>query len=173
MVHIIIGQRDRFKSRIQELETQAAKFGKQLESKVTEIESLRADNIKLYEKIKYLESYGDFSKSNKRGGSFDIEAFDGELDVRYKKLYEDTVNPFTLFNKKEKDKQYNKLNAADRMTLTTGRFFLSNPVSRTFLFFYTIALHVLVLFTLYRLSTESQAVCISPTLDVIATNILK
>jgi len=122
-------------------------------------------------KIKYLESYGDFSKSNKRG-SIDIEAFEGELDVRYKKLYEDTVNPFTLFNKKEKDKQYNKLNAADRMTLTTGRFFLSNPVSRTFLFFYTIALHVLVMFTLYRLSTESQAVCISPTLDI-ATNILK
>ncbi len=62
-----------------------------------EIESLRADNVKLYEKMRYLQSYSQV----RRGESKDVETgADGACEMKYKKIYEDNMNPFVLFNRK-------------------------------------------------------------------------
>ncbi len=47
----------------------------------------------------------------------DIEAIGGDLDNKYKSLYEESVNPFNIFNRKEKDARYAQQNAADKATL--------------------------------------------------------
>jgi len=115
------------------------------------LESLRADNIKLYEKIKYLQSYGILNKSRT---TVDLESNKGEVDevdMKYSKLYEDSVNPFVIFNRKEKYQRYKELNAAEKVILNSGRFLLSTKFTRTFLFFYSVLLHVLVFLTLYKL----------------------
>lgn len=51
---------------------------------------MRSDNVKLFEKIKYLESYG----------SKELEGDEPTLENKYASLYEETVNPFTAFNRK-------------------------------------------------------------------------
>jgi hypothetical protein len=55
----------------------------------------------------------------------------------------------------EKQERYKGLNTAEKVTLHTGRFFLANKYSRTFIFFYALALHLLVFLTLYKLANTA------------------
>mmetsp|Transcript_14221 Transcript_14221/g.19818 ORF Transcript_14221/g.19818 Transcript_14221/m.19818 type:complete len:656 (-) Transcript_14221:1343-3310(-) len=148
MLQIVCNQRDRFKARIQDLEQENRDLQNRIDSLNTQIDTLRHDNIKLYEKTRYLQSYG--SLSNKH----DIEAnrTDTDLENKYSQLYEDTVNPFVIFNRKERYQRYKDLNAAEKVILSSGKFFLSTKFSRTFLFFYSLLLHLLVFLTLYKLA---------------------
>ncbi|GKU95029.1 hypothetical protein SLEP1_g8444 [Rubroshorea leprosula] len=55
----------------------------------------------------------------------------------------------------ERDQRYKELGFRDRITLSSGRFLLGNKYARTFAFFYTIGLHILVFTCLYRMSALS------------------
>ncbi|KAJ3590198.1 hypothetical protein NHX12_008152 [Muraenolepis orangiensis] len=57
LLSIISSQRERFRSRNQELETESRSMQQTMQALQGELDSLRADNIKLYEKIKFLQSY--------------------------------------------------------------------------------------------------------------------
>jgi len=153
MIQIVCNQRDRFKARISELEAENKQIRHKLETAESQLESLRADNISLFEKIRYLQSY---SAQNDRGKlrTSDIESANpsDELEARYSKLYEDTVNPFVIFNRKEKYRRYKELNTAEKVVLNGGQFLLSTKFTRTFLFFYSLSLHLLVFATVYRLA---------------------
>ncbi|KAN0040908.1 hypothetical protein ACTFIV_003444 [Dictyostelium citrinum] len=180
MLDIVIGQRDRFKAKIVELESDKSKLEKQLDSCRQELSSLKTDNIKLYEKIRFLQSYDKnkaggggankeiHSKRNNNGfeKSYDVErgldipssSHSGggggpETEEKYGKLYEESINPFLSFNKKEKYRRYREMNTAERVILNGSRFFLSNKYSRLFLFIYSVLLHLMVFLTLYRLAT--------------------
>ncbi|KAH9722630.1 protein CASP [Citrus sinensis] len=86
----------------------------------------------------------------------DLESgFTSDIESKYKKMYEDDINPFAAFSKKERDQRYKELGIRDRITLSSGRFLLGNKYARTFAFFYTILLHVLVFTCLYRMSALS------------------
>jgi homeobox protein cut-like len=87
----------------------------------------------------------------------DLESGTGaDVENKYKKIYEDDINPFTAFSKKEKDRRYKELGIRDKITLTSGRFFLGNKYARTFIFFYSIGLHLLVFASMYRFSLMSH-----------------
>eukprot|EP00698_Gefionella_okellyi_P020989 TRINITY_DN6685_c0_g2_i1.p1 TRINITY_DN6685_c0_g2~~TRINITY_DN6685_c0_g2_i1.p1 ORF type:complete len:642 (-),score=188.97 TRINITY_DN6685_c0_g2_i1:17-1942(-) len=149
MLDIVTGQRDRFKARIVELETQNRTLQQQLDTQVFELESVKSDNLKLYKKVRYLESY--------RAGSDDLSVVVQPNDIedvetRYRPIYEQQLDPFTRFNRQEKVQRVQKLGFSERMALTGGRFVLANKVTRSFAFFYAITLHVLVFITLYRLA---------------------
>ncbi len=58
MLQIVTNQRDRFKVRMNDLEAENKQFQHHLQSKDTELSAMKQDNIKLYEKIRYLQSYG-------------------------------------------------------------------------------------------------------------------
>jgi len=86
----------------------------------------------------------------------DVESgFSSDIESKYKKIYEDDINPFAAFSKKEKDRRYKELGIRDKITLTSGRFLLGNKYARTFIFFYSIGLHLLVFTSLYRMSALS------------------
>ncbi|CAN6555070.1 unnamed protein product [Malus baccata var. baccata] len=86
----------------------------------------------------------------------DLESgFSSDVESKYKKIYEDDINPFAAFSKKERDQRYKELGFRDRITLSSGRFLLGNKYARTFAFFYTIGLHILVFTCLYRMSALS------------------
>ncbi len=59
-------------------------------------------------------------------------------------------------HRQEQSRRYTNLTAAEKITLSSTRFCLSNRVARTFVFFYAIALHVLVFLTLYHFSAVSH-----------------
>ncbi|KAF8027459.1 hypothetical protein BT93_E0380 [Corymbia citriodora subsp. variegata] len=124
-----------------------------------ELEKTKADNVKLYGKIRYVQDY-NLEKVVSRGSkkhSEDLESgFSSDVESKYKKIYEDDINPFAAFSKKEKDQRYKELGFRDRITLSSGRFLLGNKYARTFAFFYTIGLHALVFICLYRMSALSH-----------------
>lgn len=63
-----------------------------------EIKTLQADSLKLYEKVRYLQSYRDDAASGAaRSGPFQtIVRVDEELG-KWQKGYEDSMNPFEAF----------------------------------------------------------------------------
>ncbi|XP_057695467.1 cut-like homeobox 1b isoform X5 [Corythoichthys intestinalis] len=138
LLSIISSQRERFRSRNQELEAESRSMQQTMQALQNELDSLRADNIKLYEKIKFLQSY-----AGRAGGNDDTV-------MRYSSQYEERLDPFTSFSKKERQRRYLSLSPWDKATLSLGRVILSNKTARTVAFFYTLFLHCLVFLVLYK-----------------------
>lgn len=64
----------------------------------TEIKSLQGDNLKLYEKLRYMQSYRDDSGPSQIGGRASANPFEGGDDLgKYRSRYEESMNPFTKF----------------------------------------------------------------------------
>uniref|UniRef100_A0A8C3G4L3 Protein CASP n=1 Tax=Cyclopterus lumpus TaxID=8103 RepID=A0A8C3G4L3_CYCLU len=123
LLSIISSQRERFRSRNQELEAENRSTQQTMQALQNELDSLRADNIKLYEKIKFLQSY-----PGRAGGSDDTV-------MRYSSQYEERLDPFASFSKRERQRRYLSLSPWDKATLS---------LVRTVAFFYTLFLHCLV-----------------------------
>ncbi|XP_007468954.1 PREDICTED: uncharacterized protein LOC103085762 [Lipotes vexillifer] len=88
LLSIISSQRERFRARNQELEAENRLAQHTIQALQSELDSLRADNIKLFEKIKFLQSY-----PGRGGGSDDTE-------LRYSTQYEERLDPFSSFSKR-------------------------------------------------------------------------
>ncbi|XP_051017216.1 protein CASP isoform X2 [Acomys russatus] len=140
LLSIISSQRERFRTRNQELEAESRMAQHTIQALQSELDSLRADNIKLFEKIKFLQSY-----PGRGGGSDDTE-------LRYSSQYEERLDPFSSFSKRERQRKYLGLSPWDKATLGMGRLILSNKMARTIGFFYTLFLHCLVFLVLYKLA---------------------
>jgi len=171
IIQIVNNQRDRFRNRVLELESENSQLDLKVAELTHEITNLRSDNVKLYEKIKYLHSY-DNNKNNTSNSigtahntlglvnkgkrvARDIESSDSDnVENKYKDIYEDELNPWTTFNRKERYQRYKELNPAEKVTLNLSQFFLSHKYSRLFLFCYAVLLHLLVMFTLYHMANH-------------------
>ncbi|XP_038021859.1 protein CASP isoform X11 [Anas platyrhynchos] len=138
LLSIISSQRERFRARNQELEGENRMMQHTVQALQSELDNLRADNIKLYEKIKFLQSYPG------RGSSRD------DTELRYSSQYEERLDPFSSFSRKERQRKYLSLSPWDKATLSMGRLILSNKTARTIAFFYTLFLHCLVFLVLYK-----------------------
>ncbi|XP_053223406.1 protein CASP isoform X8 [Podarcis raffonei] len=138
LLSIISSQRERFRARNHELEAENQMMQHTMQALQSELDNLRADNIKLYEKIKFLQSY-----PGRGTGSDDTE-------LRYSTQYEERLDPFASFSRKERQRKYLSLSPWDKATLSMGRFILSNKTARTIAFFYTLFLHCLVFLVLYK-----------------------
>ncbi|KAE8124958.1 hypothetical protein FH972_019797 [Carpinus fangiana] len=158
MLKVICNQRDRFRARLRETEEEIRQLKEKIGVLTVELEKTKADNVKLYGKIRYVQDYNHekvVSRGSKRQQD-DLESgFASDVESKYKKIYEDDINPFAAFSKKERDQRYKELGFRDRITLSSGRFLLGNKYARTFAFFYTIGLHILVFTCLYRMSALS------------------
>merc|ERR1712137_788028 len=95
---------------------------------------------------------GENYNSKRKEGVRDLES--GRVEGKYKKLYEESVNPFVEFNRKERYSRYNQLNAAEKVTLTMGDFFLSSKFSRWFILVYTVILHLFIFILMYKLAQQ-------------------
>ncbi|CAL4095187.1 unnamed protein product [Meganyctiphanes norvegica] len=145
LLPIVSAQRERFRQRNEELEGNLTAKANQVVLLQNELDNLRADNLKLYEKIRFLQSY-----QGKQGTG------DSPAESRYSSQYEETLDPFSSFSRKEKLRKYASLSPVEKMMLSTGQFILGNKTARTVTFFYTAILHVLVFLTLYVVAhTES------------------
>ncbi|XP_073171751.1 protein CASP isoform X9 [Lepidochelys kempii] len=138
LLSIISSQRERFRTRNQELEAENRMMQHTMQALQSELDNMRADNIKLYEKIKFLQSYPG------RGGSSD------DTELRYSTQYEERLDPFSSFSRKERQRKYLSLSPWDKATLSMGRLILSSKAARTVAFFYTLLLHCLVFLVLYK-----------------------
>lgn len=142
MLDIVSEQRNRFRKRVEELEEEVNNLQILVKKEKDEKERLKDDNIKMYEKVRYLQNY--------RNKEVVIEIED---DSKYKKLYDDSIkenlNPFNEFNKKEKDEKYKELSVAEKFMLQISKMMISNRYIRLFMFLYFAALHLMTLFSIY------------------------
>ncbi|CAH8565531.1 unnamed protein product [Schistosoma margrebowiei] len=167
LLNIVQNQRDRFRTRAEELEQNEINLRQQLVSLQREVESVRADNVKLYEKIRFLHSYGSpviqnrqnnlsnqYSSSSVTTSSSPSPCQNHESNdatiIKYSHVYEAQLNPFNQFSRYEKQRVYKKLQPYEKLMLHLGRFVSSDRRLRLGVFLYAIFLHLFIFIALYK-----------------------
>lgn len=149
MLGIVQAQRERLKQQKEELEVRAEQQDHQLQLLQGELHHLQQDNIKLYEKIRFLQSCSGGRTAAQR----DVQV---ALESKYHSSYEQKLDPFASFNQEEKRRKYAQLSVFEKIILSLVRFIAGNKTARLAVFFYSILLHGLVFAVLYKLAwTES------------------
>ncbi|KAI0031748.1 CASP C terminal-domain-containing protein [Vararia minispora EC-137] len=155
---IVTSQRDRFRQRNAELEEELRKQFQIISELRAEIRSLQADNLKLYEKVRYMQSY----RENTTNSSLDplpstlTSAGDSTSEMnKYRARYEEAMNPFEAFRGREAARAYSNLNPLERAVFVLTRVILGNRRARTAFICYAIALHILVMYTTYGCTVSS------------------
>ena len=155
LLAIVSSQRERFRQRNQDLEAENISYKNRVQSLQDDLDLLRNDNLKLYEKIKFLQS--NYSSSASSASSVvGVSASPGALESRYASQYEQSLDPFQTFARKERNRKYGSMRPYEKATLALVRFILGSPLARTFAFFYSVFLHLLVFMVLYRFSTLQE-----------------
>lgn len=146
---IVTSQRDRFRQRNAELEEELRKQFETISDLRTEIKSLQADNLKLYEKVRYMQSYRDptgssanmpLSGYNTPGSSASM--LNGALRSRedeigkYKDKYDESLNPFEAFKGREAQRAIQALNPLERATFALTRAIVGNKRARSMFIMY-------------------------------------
>jgi homeobox protein cut-like len=161
LLNIVSSQRERFRIRIQELEMDSISNKQQLHILQSEIESLRGDNVKLYEKIRFLQSYNSNDRKfhkNSTGGPNGMSVNNDELVLnRYTNEYEQKLDPFSKFTRTEKQNRIQNLKIHDKFTLSFGRFILSSKTARFIFFLYFLIIHLLIFLSTYRIAHSESA----------------
>lgn len=142
----------------------------------TEIKTLQGDNLKLFEKVRYMQSYREDSGSRPVTQLDPLPPPSGRLDDmgKYQARYEEAMNPFEAFrgrvrhncnvtgiksylsfSKQEATRAYQNLNPVERGVLILTRSILGNRRARAFFICYALALHILVMFTTYECTNSS------------------
>lgn len=137
---IIIAQRDRLRARCDALESERDSFKRELQSQVQASESLKVDNTKLYEKVRYLQTYQ--TRKGPQDRDLDLEA----LEQRY----EASVDPFRQFSRTERQRKMKEMSPMERVVFVVAKTVLGTKEMRTALFFYVCVMHMLVFFTTYQ-----------------------
>ncbi|GAW04260.1 golgi membrane protein [Lentinula edodes] len=155
---IVTSQRDRFRQRNAELEEELQKQFHAISELRAEMKNLQSDNLKLYEKVRYMQSYREESGGRAVTSQLDPLPAPGESadDMSiYRARYEANINPFEAFRGREATRAIQNLNPIERGVLILTRAILGNRRARTFFIFYALTLHLLIMYTTYELSTSS------------------
>nr|VZH99295.1 unnamed protein product [Spirometra erinaceieuropaei] len=182
MLAIVQSQRDRFRDRSRELEENLLVLRQQVLAVQTELDSVRQDNVRLYEKIKFMQSYSQ-SPPSLRSQTRPAERLstsaavttvsiptrsptppppppppagvteeDHRLLERYSHAYEARLNPFRQFGEEERRRRYQALRPHEKLIHSLGRLIIEHPGARLAAFLYAMALHLLVFIVLYKLA---------------------
>jgi len=155
VANIIMSQRDRLRARCDALELERDSFKRELQAQVDASESLRADNTKLFEKMRYLQSYNKNSSSNRSNVYSRQNSRDLDLEA-LEQRYEASVDPFRQFSKTERQRKLQEMSPMERTVFVGAKAMLGTKEMRTFLFFYVIAMHLLVFSTTYHWSHNTS-----------------
>ena len=168
---MITAQRDRFKKRNAQLETELSNSHRTVSQLRQEIAALQKDNLQLYEKTRYVSTYnrgggGSMAASSSSaayaanpnpstvsigsGGSGSGGSSGIALD-RYRQAYESNISPFAAFRGRESARAYRRMSLPERAVYSVTRMVLASRTSRNLFAAYCVALHLLVFLSLYWL----------------------
>ncbi|KAL5964861.1 Protein CASP, partial [Taenia solium] len=151
ILDIVQNQRDRLREQNRKLEENLLAMRQQVLKSHTEVESLRQDNVKLYEKIRFVQAYSPSTSSS-------LDRDDAVL-ARYSTAYEERLNPFRQFGQQERQRRYQALLPHEKIMHNLGRIIVSNRGARLATFGYVIVMHLLVFLVLYKMVTTTDPVC--------------
>jgi homeobox protein cut-like len=158
---MVTAQRDRFKAKIRELETNLQEQYTLVSSLRSEIASLQKDNLSLYEKSRYVNSYNTkggatsgYSSTNP--STITIDRGNAGTDARYKSAYENSISPFAAFRSKETSRAFQRLSLPERAVLQASRLVLATRTSRNMFAIWVVGLHLLVFVMLFWMGGSSD-----------------
>ncbi|CUS24707.1 LAQU0S18e02432g1_1 [Lachancea quebecensis] len=141
---IVTQQRDRLRQKTTELEKKLRQTSLNQGNLRTEVESLKNDNAKLYERIRFLSSYGS-------GSNLQIED-----DARYSKSYDESLHPLADFKQKELSRYQKKsISPMEKVFLSFAGIVLANKTSRMLFMCYCLGLHGLVMVMIFYVASFS------------------
>ncbi|KAJ0166099.1 Protein CASP [Colletotrichum tanaceti] len=163
---MITAQRDRFKKRIAELETELSNTHRTVSQLRQEVSALQKDNLNLYEKTRYVSTYNRAGPSATTSSSAAYPSNPNPSTVsmggsgnpgitmdRYRKAYESNISPFAAFRGRESARAYKRMSFPERVVYSVTRMVLASRTSRNLFAAYCVALHLLVFCSLYWLGT--------------------
>eukprot|EP00887_Chlorella_sp_A99_P007147 scaffold2.g7147.t1 len=150
MLMVLTGQRDRFRNRVRELEESVAMLTQDLSRVRGEAAAVRADNLALVERLKFVQGYAGSSGSLRRQAAADLEA--GAVVRKYSEEYEASVNPFADFRAREREARRKQLPLQDKAMLGLTTVITSSRGARTAVFCYALLLHFVIFLVLARSS---------------------
>lgn len=149
LLPIISSQRDRFRARNIEIEAENRQHQTVIATLRSEMETVRKDNVKLYEKLKFVQGYQGGGGGSGGGGD--------DATKRYSQGYEESINPFKAFSAKEKQRKYMNMSPADKISIALSRWVLSNKTARLFFVVYLLILHFLIFFVTAHVSHQASS----------------
>ncbi|KAI9705678.1 MAG: hypothetical protein M1820_005088 [Bogoriella megaspora] len=161
---MVAAQRDRFRKRNSELESELQKSYQTVSSLRSEIASLQKDNLNLYEKTRYVSTYNRGQTAASSSGSFAGSTNPSTIRVdegtgsgltldRYRSQYEHNISPFAAFRGRESARAFKRMSLPERAIFQITRLVMATRTSRNLFAVYCLGLHLLVLFSLYWLGT--------------------
>ncbi|KAI0909000.1 CASP C terminal-domain-containing protein [Ustulina deusta] len=161
---MITAQRDRFKTRNSQLETELSESHRTVSQLRQEIAALQKDNLQLYEKTRYVSTYNRGGPSASSSSAYSSNPNPSTVSIggtgnpgieldRYRKAYESNISPFAAFRGRESARAYKRMSLPERVVYTVTRMVLASRTSRNLFAAYCVALHLLVFFSLYWLGT--------------------
>jgi homeobox protein cut-like len=152
---MITAQRDRFKKKNSELESELQKSYQTVSSLRNEISSLQKDNLNLYEKTRYVSTFSRNPHSSSSTNAYSaspnpttIQITDN-TDTKYRAAYESHISPFAAFRGRESARAVKRMNLPERVVFQVTRMVLATRTSRNLFAGYCFCLHILVLMMLY------------------------
>lgn len=165
---MVQAQRDRFKQKNDQLEEELAKTYSTVRSLRQEVASLQKDNLNLYEKTRYVNTYnrhgGGSSSSSGFGGKASPLGYrepgsgndnDSSTVNRYSSAYEAQISPFAAFRGRESARAMKQMSLPERIVFSVTRLVLANRTSRNMFAAYCVAIHFLLFVFIYKMSIMS------------------
>jgi homeobox protein cut-like len=150
---IITSQRDRFRSRNIELESQLKKQTITINELKLEISKLKKNNTELFERTRYLSSFqrGPVNRLNNNNSNNNNSSSITENQLENN--YEESLHPLTKFRQHEQERIASKLSPLERIFLSFAKAILANKTSRMLFLIYCFGLHCLImLMSIYVMS---------------------
>ncbi|TPX60032.1 hypothetical protein PhCBS80983_g02043 [Powellomyces hirtus] len=160
IVPILTSQRDRYRQRNAELEEELRTQVSTVSDLRNEIERLKDDHVKLYERLRYAQSFGTAGENNgpmqSQNATFSSQARSRgpqqqshsspqqSIIPMYETRYETTLDPFAQFHQQEKARRVKEMHPIDRLAWVFSRMILGNRYLRSGFVIYCFALHALV-----------------------------
>jgi hypothetical protein len=156
-LRMVVEQRERARRHADELEAEIRRHRDQTKSQQSEIRKLHADNLRLFEKAKFLEANAAAGAGSAASGAASGGGGGGKVappvgrnsiaeastEGRYSQMYEEKVNPFAAFHRRERQQRYDGLHPAEKVVLNFAKFVAANKHARIFLVGYIICLRTL------------------------------
>lgn len=160
---MVTAQRDRFKKKIGELETELSKTYQTVSSLRSEVASLQKDNLNLYEKTRYVSTYNR-GQPTTSASSYSANPNPSTIQMssdsppglsldRYRSAYEQNISPFAAFRGRESARAMKRMSLPERAVFQITRMVLATRTSRNLFALYCLGLHMLVFAMLYWMGT--------------------
>eukprot|EP00892_Ulva_mutabilis_P003056 jgi/Ulvmu1/12751/UM095_0056.1 len=155
MLQALCSQRDRFRSKAQELQEALSAAHALKATAEAEAAAARADNVALVERLKYVSSY---SQSSRRAQTLSAAEAGQKVEEKYLQEYEQRLDPFSEFKGKVKEGRQRQMPIADKLVYIFGHVLFGSRFARLAIVVYVMLMHVFTFLVLFSVTHSRDGI---------------